>query len=77
MNESIINEAQNYRRLKKTKIMKSNDGKDELSETNEIPILEKIMKMNVTKKKLIHIKCSGLVLKHGGGIYLCKQYTKE
>ena len=30
-------------------------------------LIEKIMKMNRTKKKLIHIKCSRLVLKHGGG----------
>lgn len=37
MNESIINEAENYRRLKKKiKIMKIHDGKDELSVTNEI-----------------------------------------
>ena len=40
-------------------------------------LIEKIMKMNRTKKKLIHIKCSRLVLKHGGGVYLYKQYTKR
>ena len=40
-------------------------------------LIEKIMKMNRTKKKLIHIKCSRLVLKHGGGGFIYINSTQK